>query len=463
MYEYLKKTFINSEIAVNKILIDDNLFICVLYMIGVSDLDVFNRFYLEKIKETIKKDEYIESNFLGIIRKIDFKNIESELYNANIVLYIKNEFYTLALSKQSQRSVSDSIADAQNMFGSRDGFIENIDQNLSLIRTRLKSNLVIVNDLCIGKISKTKVKVIAIKDIASNIRYERIIKTLNKIDIDAVLNITDITSYFSKNRIFPVDKYSGAPDEVVKNLLEGEIVILIDRIPVAVILPTSLFFATKLKIDDQTPKFYAFIQRTYVFLSFFISVFWLGLFASLVMFQSNNLSFLLLSSLKVSQRGVIFPVFYEMLGILFLFELMQLIGLRSSGVTIQNIIIIVGGILIGQNTITSGLVGVVVMTLTAFSFVSSYLVTNDSRIIMSISLMRLIVFVSSLFLGFFGVVIAGIIICSLIYKNSFLGVSFLHPFIPFDFSNVLKFFKSRNNVNYKKNKSLNSKKEVLKK
>lgn len=449
MQRNLIKRYENSDILARTIYIND-IEVVLLFMIGVSDSDVFNRYYLEKSINAIKNKLDLTKEIPGVVKKISEDEIDFELYSANIILSFENEIYSYALAKSNSRAVGDPISESLNIFGSRDGFVEDIRVNISLVRTRIKTDELMLSELEIGKRSKTKVFLLGIENIVNLKRYERIKKILENIEIDSILNITCITSYFTKSRIFPIEKYSGSPEEVAKNLLEGEIVIMIDRIPVSIILPTSLFFSTKIKIDDQTPSFYAWFQRIYVILSLFISVFWLGIFSSLVMYQSDNLSFLLLSSLKVSQRGVIFPVFYEIIAILFLFELVQLIGIRSPSATIQNIVVIVGGILIGQNTITSGLVGVVVMTLTAFSFIASFTITNDTRIIMSISLLRIIIFISSLFLGMFGVVLMSILLLSYIYKNQFLGISFLHPFIPFNYKDFKRFFINRYSIRLKK-------------
>ena len=177
----------------------------------------------------------------------------------------------------------------------------------------------------------------------------------------------------------------------------------------------------------------------------FLSTIFLGLFLSVLTFQIDILSLPLLSTFSVTQKGAIFPIFFEVLFVLFLFELYHFVGFRSSEKMLSSTVVLIGGIIIGQNLIESGLVGVLVITVTALCYLSSFVVTNNIHFIFGISVIRLLFILSSLVFGIYGVGLMLIILTIYFSKQSFIDVNLFHPFVPFDFTGIKNFFKSRAN------------------
>ena len=171
----------------------------------------------------------------------------------------------------------------------------------------------------------------------------------------------------------------------------------------------------------------------------------------------------LLSTFSVTQKGAIFPIFIEILFVLFLFELYYFVGFRSSEKTLSSTIVLIGGLIIGQNLIDSGLVGVLVITITALCFLATFVVTNNILFVFGISVVRLIFLLSGLFFGIYGVSLCLIVFAIHFSKQSFLDEHFLHPFIPFDFTGFIDFFKARaDKTRTKRNTSLGLTDDVMK-
>ena len=123
----------------------------------------------------------------------------------------------------------------------------------------------------------------------------------------------------------------------------------------------------------------------------------------------------------------------------------------------------IGGLIIGQNLIDSGMVGVVVITITALCYLSTFVVSNNILFVFGISIIRLIFLLSGLFFGIYGVTLCLILLIVYFAKQSFLGHNFLHPFIPFDFTGFKNFFKARADLSRtKRNKSLGLYDDVFK-
>ena len=77
--------------------------------------------------------------------------------------------------------------------------------------------------------------------------------------------------------------------------------------------------------------------------------------------------------------------------ILVLFELYRFATSRSSNGFIQNVIIFLGGLFIGQNAIKSGLIGPLILLLTSICYLSTYAFTNNLHMVTSLSICRIIV------------------------------------------------------------------------
>ena len=95
-------------------------------------------------------------------------------------------------------------------------------------------------------------------------------------------------------------------------------------------------------------------------------------------------------------------------------------------------------IIIGQNTIESGMVSVFVMTCVALCFLATFTISSNITFVMSLSLLRIMLLVSTIFLGMFGFTISAFYLICKIAEESTFHIDFLYPFIPFDKKGIRK-------------------------
>ena len=449
------------------VIISDNneINITIFFQEQMCNIIDFSRDFLPQL---IARPELSASEILtGIAREVDVKekDVYQIIFNGLMLLYDhkRNKFFLLDISKALRRDTGDSNAEPQNIIGSRDGFTENYKDNISLLRSRVKNSNFMIEEFKIGRRSKTWVGLVYISDIHNEEKRDELSKKLRSIDIDALITINDIIPHLSDRFIFPIVNYIGLPDLAVTKLLDGEFIIVIDRIPTVLATPTSLTDLMEERVDYVVNKTSRVLQRIIVLICFFLSTVFLGLFLSVLTFQIDILSLPLLSTFSVTQKGAIFPIFIEILFVLFLFELYYFVGFRSSEKTLSSTIVLIGGLIIGQNLIDSGLVGVVVITITALCFLATFVVTNNILFVFGISVIRLIFLLSGLFFGIYGVSLCLVVFAIHFAKQSFLDEHFFHPFIPFDFTGFKDFFKARaDKKRTKRNTSLGLTDEVMK-
>ena len=420
----------------------------IIYQEGLGNINLFNRDYLP-LMDNVKD---LELSFPGVIIKAKKHNedyYDELLFSGDILIVYNNELYSFKINNTPDRGVSDSKAEPDNLLGARDGFIENIKVNTALIRTRIKNNDLQIEEFYVGKRTKTIVKLFSMKGIANPSIKKKVAKYIKSLDVDLVLSTLDISQKLCQKSIVSSVLYTGSPDLASISLLNGQMIIMIDRIPVVLIAPSSLFFFTKERNDFEIPLFHTIFLRIFILLGLFFSIFGLGIFHSFLTYQSGNLSEVLINVLKKTEEGVLFGSFAEIIMTLSLFEFYQLISTRSPGLTVQTIIIVLGGFLIGQNAIDAKIVGGFVLSFTALCYLSGYIVSNNATILISISLMRVFILFSSLIYGLYGVILGSILLISYLYHQTSFGLCFTHPFAPFVPTDIKKFFIARSSTLFK--------------
>lgn len=439
-----------EELKSNKDIViatNDELNMTFFYQEQLCNANLFNKDYLNIIREY--KGRPLDQVLVGICKEYKKKEATSfiggiyqALFNGLLFCFDHQsaKFYLFDIAGGPKRGVSESNSEPEAIFASRDGFVENYKDNIALLRTRLRCGNMEIDEFSIGKRSETYVGLLSLTDVHNQELRQEIIDKISKIDIDALLEIEDFTAIFQDKKFTPTYGYVGSPDLAVRNLLDGQFLVVIDRIPTVVVLPINVSSYTRLRIDGVNIRGYSLLQKLFVLLSFCIAVFALPILTSFLTFQNDCLSLIILSTFKLSEKGVIFPVFVEIFFVLFLFELYYLIGFRSSKVTISSTIVLIAGLIIGQNTIASGISGVIVMTITALSFLASFAISSHINFVLSISIARYILLLSSLYYGIFGVTLGLCGILSIMYQETTLGVNFFYPFLPFDFKEFYRYF-----------------------
>lgn len=401
------------------------------------NIALFNREYLPKFLDT-KKSFY--ELFPGTVKKIEEDKIYELLYTGMMIIYdeMKNEYYMFDLISRDTRKTSDSLEEPEAITGPRDGFVENIKTNICLIRQRIKDNSLRIEEKTLGRRSKTKINILSISDVTNESFIKEVKYHLDKIDTDAILSIEDITTVFQKNCIMLQYLYVGVPDIASRRLLDGEIIILIDNIPSAICLPNTISSFLRNRVEQVNIPMYSLFERFFLYLSIFIAVFFLPIMTCFLTYQSDSLSLSMLLRIKVTEEEVFFPIYIEMFFVLFLFELYYIVSFKSPKLTLSSMVVLVGGIIIGQNTIESGMVSVFVMTCVALCFLATFTISSNITFVMSLSLLRIMLLVSTIFLGMFGFTISAFYLICKIAEESTFHIDFLYPFIPFDKKGIRK-------------------------
>ena len=439
-YLDLKEYFKSSiDVCVKEFYRNNHYFIC-LYVENLGNISELDSYYMPYINsENLNK---LDSFFPGIFNNIaqpNFKDIEDKIFTGRILLFIDNTyFYEIMLSRKPLRNPTNSKIDPINLLGSNDGFIEDAKTNIALIRKRLKTNDLVVEEITLGDTNKTLVYVTYLKEFDTY--KDEIIAKLKKSKPKYPASISSINKIFQGNALMPLTLNTGSPENFVVALTQGRTGIILDNSPIGLIVPVTLSSFSNMKNDEDSPFFYSIVVRFLIILFLIISIFGLGFMISIINYHPDSLTISILSNLKLTERGTSFTVFLEITAILILFEFYRFAASRSSPTYIQNIVIILGGLFIGQNAINSGLIGPLILLITSMSYLSSFAFTNNPYLISAISNFRFIILLFSHLFGMIGFFLASFLVIAYLSSLKSFDIPYLFPFSPFSKQTVKEFF-----------------------
>ena len=147
--------------------------------------------------------------------------------------------------------------------GPREGFIEDVKVNTSLVRRRLKTGELKVEFLKIGRRSQTFVALCYLEGTAEEAVVRGVEERLKAVDIDGVPDSSYLADFLS-SRPHALIKQVGTtekPDIFCAKLLEGRVGVLVDGSPIALTLPYLLTEDLQAAEDYFVPALRATLTR----------------------------------------------------------------------------------------------------------------------------------------------------------------------------------------------------------
>lgn len=296
------------------------------------------------------------------------------------------------------RSISEPQAETI-VRGPREGFTESMNLNLSLLRRRVISPNLKLKFMKIGKQTKTLVCVCYIEGIAKELILEELMKRLNNIDIDAILDSGYIEEMIKDAPYSPFRTIINTerPDVVAGKLLEGRFAVFCYGTPVVLTLP-SIFLEVFQSNEDYYGNFlYSSFVRSLRWLCFFLGTSTPAIYVSIVTFHQELIPTPLLLSIYSARKGIPFPSIVEAMGMMIVFEILKEAGLRMPKY-IGQAISIVGALVLGDAAVNARLVSAPIVIITALTGIASIMLPQ----VLGIVEIRIIFLILSSFLGLYG-------------------------------------------------------------
>lgn len=326
------------------------------------------------------------------------------------------------------RSVEEPSTE-QNLRGSREGFVEAVRTNMSMIRRRIKSPDLVFKLDTVGDLSNTDVCLCYLESKADRKLLAEVERRIKQLPLDTILEGGYVQPFLEENSglVFAEAGVTERPDVMAARLYEGRIGILVDGTPFALLVP-HLFTENFQTLDDYTqkPAFVAVI-RTLRYIAFFISVLLPGFYVAIANFNPELIPDSLLLNLAASIQITPYNLLTECLLIHIFYEIMREAGLRMPS-NLGHAVSIVGGIVIGDIVVSAGLVGAPMVLIVAVSSIASFIVPDLYN---DIVIMRFSFILAGGMWGLFGITVVGMLFLFKVCSMEAYGVPYAAPVSPF--------------------------------
>ncbi len=357
-----------------------------------NDMSAKKRIELLMSKILITCDNKLSSNTNDLISHI--------LYGDSILLIDGvDQAIQICTKEWHQRAIDEPQAE-RAIRGPKEGFIESIDVNYTLIRRKIRSpNLKFIFKE-VGDKTKTRICICYIDSLASEKVLKELYKRLDEIDIDGVLESGYIEELIKDSPLSPFKTIGNTerPDTVCAKILEGRIALIVDGTPNVLTLPYIFLEYFQVSEDYYTNFFYSSVNRALKYLGFFISTSIPAIYVALTTFHQEMIPTPLLLSISASREGVPFPTIVEALFMLLSFEILREGGIRLPS-TVGSAISFVGAVILGEAAVSARFVSAPIVIIVALTGISNFLLP---KMLGALILIRIIFLILSAFLGLYG-------------------------------------------------------------
>ena len=312
--------------------------------------------------------------------------------------------------------------------GAKDAFTETLRTNTSLVRRHLRTPGLRLTETVIGKRTLTKVTVCWIDRLTDPELPRRMQERLSSIDIDGALSPAAIEEYETGSRrtAFPLLEYTERTDHFCQGLLDGQVGLLADGLPLGYLAPVGLGRLMRSPEDRATDFFSASMLRLLRYAALGVSLLLPALYAAMAMFHQQMLPTKLLLSIIESKQNVPFSTLLEVLGLLCAFELLQQAGLHLPQ-AVGTAVSIIGGLVVGTAAVDAKLVSPAALIVTASSGICGFTLPNR-ELSDAVRLWRFVLTVLAGLWGLFGVTVGLLLLLTELAGLESLGRSYLSPF-----------------------------------
>ena len=312
--------------------------------------------------------------------------------------------------------------------GAKDAFTETLRTNTSLVRRHLRTPGLRLTETVVGKRTLTKVTVCWIDRLTDPELPRRMQERLSSIDIDGALSPAAIEEYVTGSRrtAFPLLEYTERTDHFCQGLLDGQVGLLADGLPLGYLAPVGLGRLMRSPEDRAADFFSASMLRLLRYAALGVSLLLPALYAAMAMFHQQMLPTKLLLSIIESKQNVPFSTLLEVLGLLCAFELLQQAGLHLPQ-AVGTAVSIIGGLVVGTAAVDAKLVSPAALIVTASSGICGFTLPNR-ELSDAVRLWRFVLTVLAGLWGLFGVTVGLLLLLTELAGLESLGRSYLSPF-----------------------------------
>ena len=383
-------------------------------------------------------EEFVKYNmpFHTVTMENDMDVILKNLYTGLMPVLIDgyDKVAVIDMRYYPARSV-DEPSKEKSLRGAKDGFTETLMTNVALVRRRLRDDNLIFKAFEVGKMSKTDVSMVYMKDKANPKIVETLSKHIEGITlgattvgdqtlVEALINMQKRKNYLNP---FPKVRYTQRPDVVSAHVSEGKIALLTDNSPTAILIPAGIFDFLQ-DVDDYyfpllTGNYFRLVRVINLFIIMFLTPVY-------VLVSQGDIAIPVNEKFFIPDEDYAVSIFWQFILLEFAIDGLKLASLNtpeSLGMSLS----VIGALLLGEFSISSG--WFIPQTILCMAIVALASFTQPSiELGYGMKFMRMMILVGAYVWGIWGAL--GAMAVSLLWiavTKTIGGTSYLYPLIPF--------------------------------
>lgn len=357
--------------------------------------------------------------------------VRDEVYRGKSALLVDGLAGALILGTQGweERPVQSPPTESP-LRGPRDGFVENITNNVALVRRRLNDPGLCIRFFRLGARSKTRVALLYVAELARPALVHELQTRIAAVEFDGILDSNQLRELLAGPGFspFPRMETTERPDKVAAALLSGKVAVLVDNSPFAAVAPITLMDTFWAPDDYYTSPAVTLLVRTVRLIGWAAVVFLSPLYISIEMYNPDVVRTDLALFLAAERQGIPLTAVLEVIFLEAMNEMIFEATVRLPA-KIGSAATVVGGLIIGQAAARAGLVSNIVIIVVAISAIGSFTLPSP-EFGQAWRTTKWILMMAGALFGVYGIYLAAFCLLSWLAAQDSFGTPYLTPLAP---------------------------------
>ena len=311
--------------------------------------------------------------YTEVVLTADFDRVVTAVLSGTTALVVEglDEVILIDARTYPVRGVEEPETD-RVLRGSRDGLVETLVFNAALIRRRLRDPALTMEVIQVGRISSTDVCICYMADRVDQAYLKKVRQRLKSITIPALAmgqeSLAECLLRGQWYNPFPRIRYTERPDSAAAGIAEGQIILLVDNSPAAMVLPTSIFDFSQDTNDFYFPpivgSYLRFVRGLIFVATLLLTPIWYWLM------QNPDRIPPALEFIRIEELGNI-PLIAQILLVELLIDAIKLAALNTPS-SLSNALSLVGALVFGEFAVQAGIFSSELLAYMAFVAIASF-------------------------------------------------------------------------------------------
>lgn len=399
----------------------------IVFVDGLADKDLVDRDIIAPLKSVNFQGNITAAIRSGITDVDSMTAVTGQVLQGNTAVFFEGrKLAAIADLKSFQmRSVESPDAEAA-IRGPREGFTENLRTNTSLLRRKIRTPDLIMENITVGRQTNTIITLAYIKGIVNTDVLDKVKYRISKIDADSIMESGYIEQYITENGLSPVSGIglTQKPDVAASKILEGRVAVICDGTPHVLTIPELFIENIQTSEDYYNRPILSSLLRLLRILGLFITVMLPGISVAVITYNQEMMPAVFFQNLIVSTAKTPLPAGAEIFLLILMFELLREAGTRLPK-AVGSAITIVGALIIGEAAVNAGIVSAPAVIIVALTAVTSFIVPNLTEFTL---MYRLVFLFLGGTMGLIGIGSGLVIMFTQLISTTSFGVSLLDSF-----------------------------------